>query len=290
MADTSLRHLKSLCTAAELKLLQMSVGAPLKRQSAADLVRTLSLLRGARDKWRTQTTTQRRRARSTRGGNAMLTAGRSEEKTLAFAEAIVRVERQIERLGAPAVRRSGPAVAPRQRAKEHRQERATTRSSLRAELKDAAAARAGRGAVTTVERAPRNKAQRPGSAKPRVTGATGAKVTRSSDAARGAKVPKPVKAGKRSASILSTGSMAEADRPAGEPAWVALDAAARIPRAKGRGAIKSPTPRALASEQRSELRRLRGLNTHLVGHVSSQGRRNQARRDTKAARAVAGRT
>lgn len=248
MADLPLRTVKPLCTKPEYQLLESTVGPALSRQSPAELVATRSLLRGFRDKWRTQTNEQRRRVRASRGGDAQLSAARSDAKQLAFQEALARVEQHIERVGVSKVRTSVKTKAPRVRSADHRQERAVTRKALGRSLDAAESKRAGSGAV-------RLKQGRP-------------LKTNTSAASSSAHAPevKPRAKALKPTTMSGTTSRSKKNTNA--------------PRALGpnTGRVSGSSAGADAAAKASQLRR-GGLRSRTLGHVSAQGRRNQARRD-----------
>ncbi|MBX3356538.1 MAG: hypothetical protein KF724_12650 [Phycisphaeraceae bacterium] len=278
MAAIPLRRVKSLCTSAEYRLLESSTLAALQGASEAELLRRRKLLRGMRDKWRTQTTSQRRKERSARGGAALVTASRSDTKRQAFAEALERVEQQIARVGAKPTAARTERDAAASKAMKHRRTRAITRHALRETLDDSGGARPGKGAV-----APRSKGTSKGVAK-----GTKASARAGQSASSGS--------GKSSAGTKASNSQSpRAGRAKGKaarglnlPATVLLPSndlgsstaslAPRLPRLKGRGKVRSPLEGADSAVKARRLK-TRGLETRILGHVKAQGKRKQARRD-----------
>ncbi len=77
MSDWNLEQLKLLLTSAELKLVQSSRQPTLAKLSEAKLRNQIALTRKARDKWRDQSTQQRRAVQRSQGSRVTDAASRS---------------------------------------------------------------------------------------------------------------------------------------------------------------------------------------------------------------------
>lgn len=279
MPEIPLRLAKKLCTATEFRAVRKSVGTALERPEA-ELRRSLALLRKMRDKWRTQATSQRRRLRPSRGGDAQMAASRSAEKGRIFDEAMARIEaRLVQRPDAwtTPLGRSRAGAKRRRRATEHRRTRATTRSALQNEIVDSGATRRGAGAKPLRPKGARAGADRGGA------GAHGAAAA----ASAGTRLAKRLGTAKGKKGKGAKSRIARVAMLGG--ANLGLSAAAgpeliRRPQSVKGSSRAAARPGAVLAEKKVRIR-IRGLDTRVRGHVSAEVRRKQAKRDAQQARA-----
>src|SRR5579871_2469298 len=86
---------KSLCTAAELALVDASSPKRIGVLSAAQLRQKILRARRSLDKWRDNTKNQRRAAQEKLSSHDTATVARSAEKSAIFAEVLQRFEKQL---------------------------------------------------------------------------------------------------------------------------------------------------------------------------------------------------
>jgi hypothetical protein len=138
----SLSQAKSICTASELSLAKASTRNEIGRFSVVQIRQKVDRARKLLDKWRDQSHSQRRAAKSTPHSRQADASSRSAEKAELFGEVVARFEARLATLeakgpkGNPAPKR----LPKRARSATHRADRA----DIRAELKDERAAMGGR--------------------------------------------------------------------------------------------------------------------------------------------------
>ncbi|NCY03226.1 MAG: hypothetical protein EBX36_10050, partial [Planctomycetia bacterium] len=160
-SGASFNRLRSLCTAAERKLLEMSESSALSKAAHAEVQALLARVRTARDKWRglvgQQTRVVKRAPKAVAEANA-----RSRDKADLFDGAVKRIEAHLKTLSATVAGAARSAVKPlaalakkpkRARVAGHR----TARAGLRAELA---------GKVATLNSAIAKPAAKPVASKP----------------------------------------------------------------------------------------------------------------------------
>jgi hypothetical protein len=252
-----LKDVRDLFTATEYGLLEASyVEAP-----AAELKKKLALARSLRDKWKDQYTRQRRARQTERGGRAGAENDRSHAKQELFAEAVRRFEALLLVVpeAAPVATKAArkkPTKAGRTRA--HRQDRVTTRKTLRPMATRATAAK--KAAPVAAPAAPVVAAPvAPAPAAPAPVAA--AKKTAPRRPPKGIKAPK-VK------------GKAKGAKPAVETPSV------------GRLGVAVPGPKSAAASAKAKKTglKLTGLTTRTRGHVSAAGKRAQGKKDTRGRR------
>ncbi len=123
---------KSLCTITELALVDASSPKSIGQLSSAQLRQKVSRARKLVDKWRGQTESQRRIAKSKPVSRSTLPAGRSAEKAQLFAEVLKRFETQLAKTEDQSTTVSvARKESPRKvRNRQHRATRASVRGDL----------------------------------------------------------------------------------------------------------------------------------------------------------------
>lgn len=247
-----LKDVRDLFTATEYGLLEASyVEAP-----AAELKKKLALARTLRDKWKDQYTRQRRARQQSRGGRAGAENDRSHAKSELFTEAVRRFEALLA--GAPTASPAAAKAARKKatkagRTRAHRQERVTTRKTLRP--------------LTTRATAAKKAAAAPAVPAP---------------AAAPAATPAPVAAAKKTAARRPPKGIkapkAKAKAKEAKPATA-------TPKV-GRLGVAVPGPKSAAASAKAKKTglKLTGLTTRTRGHVSAAGKRAQGKKDTRGRR------
>jgi len=248
-SGASFNRLRSLCTAAERKLLEMSESSALSKAAHAEVQALLARVRTARDKWRglvgQQTRVVKRAPKAVAEANA-----RSRDKADLFDGAVKRIEAHLKTLSATVAGAARSAVKPlaalakkpkRARVAGHR----TARAGLRAELA---------GKVATLNSAIAKPAAKPVASKP----------------AAAVAASKPVPAPAVPAAPKAAASSKKRKLPPAKAAAAAQ--AVRFDGAKQRSA------RTAAKNSRLKME---GLLTRRGGHVMASGKRSQARRDKR---------
>jgi len=144
MAEMTLKNARELCTKAELEFYQQSRGRELTSQDAATLQKNRVRARELRDKWRDQSTRQRRALQQSKGTRVVAKTDRSTQKAQLFQEMLKRFEARIAtvresdqqaKAGKPVKRKTSAT-----RAAKHREERAEVRKGLKEKKKRITAA------------------------------------------------------------------------------------------------------------------------------------------------------
>ncbi len=236
---------KSLCTVTELALVDASGPKSIGQLSSAQLRQKVSRARKLIDKWRGQTESQRRIAKSKPASRPTPAARRSAEKAQLFAEVLKRFETQLaktedQQATASATRKESP------RKVRNRQHRAT-RASVRGDL-----------AQSRLELSAKKKASRRKPAK--AVPAASASAAKETEAAAPAK---PLTKRSR-ASRVSVAS-------AKTPAITTREPQAIVPVGKQRQAAT-----------RAKQNRLQAAGIKRIQkHASARNKRNQAKRDSR---------
>jgi len=135
MAEMTLKNARELCTKAELELYQLSRGRQLISQDASTLQENRVRSRDLRDKWRDQSTRQRRTLQQSKGTRVVAKTDRSAQKAQLFQEMLDRFEARLSRLKSTShdskPTKAATKIAAAQRAAGHREERAVVRKELR---------------------------------------------------------------------------------------------------------------------------------------------------------------
>ncbi len=135
MPDFKTEELKQLLTAAELRLVESSQPPTLAKLTEAKLKKQITLTRKARDKWRDQSTRQRRDVQRAQGSRVTDAAARSAEKNKILTKALNDLQKQLDKIGSGAAEPGTKAPSPKgpskqKRAKGHRESRAEVRELL----------------------------------------------------------------------------------------------------------------------------------------------------------------
>ena len=135
MPDFKPEELKQLLTAAELRLVESSQPPTLAKLTEAKLKKQITLTRKARDKWRDQSTRQRRDVQRAQGSRVTDAAARSAEKNKILTKALNDLQKQLDKIGSGAAEPGTKAPSPKgpskqKRAKGHRESRAEVRELL----------------------------------------------------------------------------------------------------------------------------------------------------------------
>lgn len=237
---------KSLCTVTELRLIESSHGPTLEKADETRLKKKINLARELRDKWRDLFTRQRRDVQQEQGTRVNQNNKRSERKSELFANALSRFEAQLAKvLEAPVAPVAKPASRPAppkvDRVRAQRVARATTKLKLKEMALPVATKKVSPSAATK-------------SAAP-------AAVTQS-EAAKTTTAPTPKKKVSKKA-IGGPSLTAKAKR-------VSKVAQTKVARTKG----------AVAAAKSTRIK-VSGKDSRVQGHISSRGKRSQARRDSK---------
>ncbi|MFM8702869.1 MAG: hypothetical protein ACKOHG_03210 [Planctomycetia bacterium] len=242
-------RVRSLCTPAERKLLDMSESKTLSQAAPAEVQALLGRAREFRDKWRALVGKQSRAAK--RAPRAVAEANaRSHAKAELFDGAVKRFETQLKTLPAKAVA-PGAAKPTAVRAKPPKRSRVaghrTARAGLRAEL----AAK-----VATLN---------PPAAKP---------------------AAKPVAAAAKKAAVAAKPSVAAAAPAAAKVVPVSKAKQRKLPPAKAAAAAQAvrfdnAKQRSAATLAKKSRLKVGGLATRRGSHVMAAGKRAQARRDKR---------
>ena len=135
MPGFNTEELKQLLTAAELRLVELSQPPALAKLTEAKLKKQITLTRKARDKWRDQSTRQRRDVQRAQGSRVTDAATRSAEKDKILTKALNDLQKQLDKIGKGAAEPGTKSPSPKgpskqKRAKGHRESRAEVRELL----------------------------------------------------------------------------------------------------------------------------------------------------------------
>jgi hypothetical protein len=123
---------KSLCSANELELVDLSGPKNILVLSAAQLRLKVARARKLREKWQGQAQSQLRAKQQAKGGRSPSTDANSDAKAELFAEVLRRFESQLAKHGDSASVGSAPhkKPTPKTRGQKHRAARASVRDDL----------------------------------------------------------------------------------------------------------------------------------------------------------------
>lgn len=266
-----LPRVKSLCTAAEFKLVKASRKPELEKLSAERISQLSSQARKSFDKWQDLARSQARdRSRKTGAGSEY---ERTQEKVTIFREALDQFRQQFDKLkSAPAEAKAGkkPARANVPKAQRTAGARAT-RAEVRAKL---AEHKTDLNVTKKAARLANQASAKPVAAKPKK--ATAKKVARAEASTPSVEtnVAAPV-AKKKTTRKSSIPAAAKATKPKRS---ALVDATVAQPHlapglAKNLKASTAAKQRAIAKS---------GITTRMLGHTLARGKRQQARRDAAA--------
>jgi hypothetical protein len=265
---------KQICTKAELDLVLQSTTKHIGNLDSKQLKSALRRSRTLRDKWRDLTHSQTRDTKATSPEKLGEANARSSEKATLFDETLSRFQKRLSKLEAEATK-----AAPTKKAAstvDHRADRAAIRETLSAktELLNASAAAANNGAATNG--AATNGAATNGAATK--TAPVKKKAAAKTDAGGNSSPAKKTATKKKATSKLPTrkpkpvavDGLAAAQLAADQP----LATSDKLTGAAGKRNLKAKTKAKATAVARSGAPRIQG-------HVSSQGRRNQAKRNAR---------
>lgn len=268
----SLATAREICSKTELELVRASSPSRIGTLTIAELKQQAGRARRLRDKWRDLTQQQTRQTKS--GDPARLGEAnqRSAEKAQLFDETLARFQQRLSKMSAgesPAPRGAAVKKTPRKkRAVEHRATRASVRKALdeRRAAKNEAAAKKQAKASRKKASASEASASKPAPAK---------KTSRRAAKASAPRTGTQKSAGKKGTAATPTIKKSAAKKRAARAAAASPDpsptSAPPIPRGK------KPSPTTAAKKARILQSGSRKIQTHLA----AQGKRTQARRDSR---------
>jgi hypothetical protein len=280
MPDLKPEELKQLLTAAELKLVESSQPPTLAKLSEAKLKKQITLTRKARDKWRDQSTRQRREVQRAQGSRVTDAAVRSASKNEILTKALNDLQEQLDKIGSGTVAPGTKAPSPKgpskeKRARGHRETRAEVRASLEEKRINLTGTSATAGA--TKKKVAKKVGKKPASIKGTVSkkksvtkkAVTKKAVTKKAVTKKAVKKAPRKKATKKKAARKTT---AEKMSSIGNPLTAGLSARLNL----------NPSDQQ-ATKTKAKKARIRqaGLTTRTRGHISARGRRAQGRRDSR---------
>lgn len=275
---------KSLCTDDEFQLFQLAQPRKLASLSEVELNDLVVRSRTARNKWRDQSRTQRRKSQAVKGQRQTDENARSKQKTELLAEihqVFVDRQKEVKTGKADVPKGKRPATVPRSDRKiVHRVVRSTNRENLAAEK---------RGRNRTAKKSESATANSD-------SAAAGSKSTTKKTATKKAAVKKTVakKPAVKKASPKKTAAKKTPVRSAARERILQQQQAAETKADSVTNARTHQKPKAadLSKAAQKKLNRpakaiasksrvARGGGTRIQGHVSASGKRSQARRDSK---------
>jgi hypothetical protein len=252
---------RQICTKAELDLVLQSTTKHIGNLDAKQLKTAVRRSRTLRDKWRDLAHSQTRDTKATDPDKLGDANARSAEKATLFDEALSRFEKRLSKIDVAAAKAS-PAKKPAPKVN-HRADRAAVRETLNAKTETLNAAPAGTTAKSTsVKKKAATKTAGGGS-----TPSTKTAVPKKKAPAKKAAAAKPAA---RKSKPVSAHGLAAAKLAAGQPSTTSD----QVTGAEKKRNLKAKTKAKATAVARSGAPRIQG-------HVSSQGRRNQAKRNTR---------
>jgi hypothetical protein len=245
---------RQICTKAELDLVLQSTTTHIGNLDAKQLKAAIRRARTLRDKWRDLAHSQTRDTKATSPEQLGDANARSAEKGVLFDETLARFEKRLSKVDTTATAASASAKPSAK--VNHRADRASVRETLNAKTEMLNAAPAKKVATKktatkkAVTKSPASKSVASKKAAPKKKGAT--------------------KPPTRKTSAVSAKGTAAAELAAGRPA---------VTSAKPTGADKKRNLKAKTTAKATAV--ARSGAPRIQGHVSSQGRRNQAKRNTR---------
>ena len=271
----SVSQARTLCTKAELDLVVSSTPRHIGKLDVKQLRSAIRRTRTMRDKWRDLGEQQIRGTKTNDPGNLDRANARSAEKLQLFNETLARYETRLERVGAggkqTAAGGSAATRTPKQvRAKGHRASRAEIRDQLNAK-------------TDKLNKQPQSATKKKATAK---TGSSATKKTATKKTAtKKQAVEAATKPAKKSAAtkrpvvkrlrVTDTDVNSSIAKPAGQPD-PGIGKKRSVP---ATGAEKKRNRKATTAAK--AVRVSRSGAPKIQAHISSQGKRNQARRNTR---------
>lgn len=257
MAISSARA-RQICTKAELDLVLQSTTTHIGNLDAKQLKAAIRRARTLRDKWRDLAHSQTRDTKATSPEQLGEANARSAEKGVLFDETLARFEKRLSKVEATAT--AGTVSAKRSAKVNHRADRAAVRGTLNAktEMLNASSTLATEEKVAAKKPATKKAATKSPAAKP---------VASKKAAPKKKSATKPPT--RKSGGVSAKGAAA-AELAAGRPV---------VGSAKPTGAEKKRNLKAKTSAKATVV--ARSGSPRIQGHVSAQGRRNQAKRNSR---------
>ncbi len=268
----SVAQARQICTKSELELVVQSTTQQIGKLDAKQLKAAIRRARRMRDKWRDLAASQTRDTKAENPEKLGKANARSDEKAQLFDEVLGRFEKRLTKVepanGEPS-KRSGNSTTKASRAGEHRQSRAAVRERLneKTELLNAEAPpkRATKKSATAKATSKQATATKTPAKKASTKKATSAPAT----SKRAAVKKKGVKKATAKKSPPSDGLAAAAIAANRE-----IDPEGQPTKSDKKRNLKATTAAKATAVKRSGAPRIQG-------HVSSQGRRNQAKRNVR---------
>ena len=286
---------RQICTKAELELVQQSNTKNIGSLSATQLKSLVRRARTQRDKWRDQSHAQNRSTKVTDPAKLEEANRRSAEKATLFDEALGRFEKRlakVEAAGEKAKRQPAGTAKKAESTVNHRADRAAVRSVLLAKTESLNEASTpskspSKAAKKTSKRAAKKVAKKAASsttgksAKAAPTKSATKSATKSKTAKRSVSASRTKKAVARKVSKRSQTLAASTPGTAGQSSGLmaAKLAAGELP-AKGKQRSKTNKSRNMKAKTSAKADAIaRSGAPRIQGHVSAQGRKNQAKRN-----------
>ena len=271
MAITAARA-REICTKSELELVLRSTTRQIGGLDVKQLRSAIRRCRTLRDKWRDLANSQARDTKAKAPQRLGDANARSGEKAQLFDEALGRFEKRLTKVDAETAKQANKAAAkpPKsRRASGHRQTRSQVRGTLNeaTETINAAAAKPRRGSSAK-------------SAGKKIAAAKPMAAKKPVKSKRSAKQAPPRRRATKAPAAQTDGELNQVEPASGGVAAAALAAGRQGSRAS------QPTPsekkRNLKAKSAAKASRVRRSGApRIQGHVSSQGRRNQAKRSAR---------
>lgn len=267
-----LDEVRSACTAAEYAIVLASRSPSIEKLSLAELKKHSANARKLSDKWQKLSRGQSR-TQSKATGSPNLDS-RSYTKQQAFHEALGAFEAQLAKMSSVAtVQPASTKVSAAKRTAGARVARQTTRKDLHLEKK-------------AINKKASTKAAAPAAAKPTVDATPAVKRTKAKPAAKKAATKGTATKGTVTKSVAAKDKLvkAAAKRAAKRPTAASTVAAPKAAKTTAKKGVVRPTASAaatLAGKAKANRVSLSNKTSNIAGHVSGQGKRVQAKRDSK---------
>lgn len=287
MPDLKPEELKQLLTADELKLVESSRPPTLAKLSEAKLKKQITLTRTARDKWRDQSTRQRRDAQRAQGSRVTDAASRSADKNKVLTKALNALQKQLDKIGSGAAEPGAKAPAPKGPSKQKRaQGHRESRAEIRAELEEKRAKLTGEGAgkKTAKKQAAKKKVAKKGTATKKAVKKAPVKKTPVKKTPAKKVAVKKVAGKKKVAAKKVAAPAVDSATPSVAKKATKKNSPASSPLTDGMAAQLNLNPSdQLATSAKAKKARIQqsGLTTRTRGHISARGKRSQGRRDSR---------
>lgn len=279
MPDFKPEELKQLLTAAELRLVESSQPPTLAKLTEAKLKKQITLTRKARDKWRDQSTRQRRDVQRAQGSRVTDAAARSADKNKILTKALNDLQKQLDKIVSGSAEPGTKAPSPKglskqKRTKGHRESRAEVRELLDEKRTKLTSKSAGKKAAK--KKVAKKKVAKKKTATKKAVKKTPAKKVAAKKTAGKKKVAvkKKVAASAVSSAKPSAAKKKAAKKNSLASSQLTAGLAARLN-------LNPSDQRATNTKAKKARIQQSGLNTRTRGHVSARGKRSQGRRDSR---------